>query len=191
MENLTAENIELRTQNTNLNNKIYNIEYKIDMAEQRKLDHNIIINGINESEHEDKYELVTKISHNFDVQMEATDIEYVSRIATMNENSGFPKSLIVMFKNKNIRDNLLKNRKKEVFTNPLQQTGINRRIYISEQLTARKQYLFKFARDIKRNNFIKYVWVKDGELFIRKDDHSKILKIKNLEQLKQYDIPNE
>lgn len=57
----------------------------------------------------------------------------------------------------------------------------HRKIYIAEQLTARKQYIFKVARDIKRAQIIKFAWAKNGEIFIMKTEKSRIIKVKTVD----------
>lgn len=48
-------------------------------------------------------------------------------------------------------------------------------IYINENLTKRNKKLFKKARDLKRNGDVKYAWCKNGKIFIRKTDDSKVI----------------
>lgn len=42
----------------------------------------------------------------------------------------------------------------------------------------------KAARDLKRKQIIMYVWTKNGEILIRRDIGSSVVKIINTEQLK-------
>lgn len=67
-----------------------------------------------------------------------------------------------------------------------QRTNTNRKqsyIYIGEQLIKARQFLFKKARDARRNKIIKYTWMRNGEILIRKTDTSRIIILKDYRQL--------
>lgn len=214
VENLTKENIELRNDNQVLYSKINNIEYHLDSIEQQKLDHNIVINGVPENENENLENIVADIARKLDVSLNTTnhddildvnnqnsddknvdvdidtlnsDIKSVNRIKSFNTDSGLPRSIRIVFHNKTKRDLILQSKKKIKLNTEMLQLNTNgsRQVFISEQLTSKKQFLFKAARDLKRDNKVKYAWVKDGEIFIRREENGKMIKIKNIQQLRQ------
>lgn len=186
VENLTQENIALRNNNETLHNKINNIECHLDNNAQQALAHNIIINGITEEVDEDTTQIVIKVCKAMNIDIDRNQIETVQRKKTANENSGFPGSLVVKFSDKNVRDNIITSKIKYRITNKsLNSKASDRPIYISEQLTTRKQYLFKIARDCKREKMIEYAWVKNGDILIRKTANSRVVQVKNLQQLTQ------
>lgn len=191
-DNLTQENVELRNQNAKLNERINSIEYNIDTEKQNLLKNNIIINGIDESEDENIEEIVRQIGNVLTVHIAASNIKTAMRQQTMNADNGLGKSIIVEFNDKKTRDDIIKqykeNRKLEnkdrISTKKiLNNTTIDRSIYISEQLTKRKQYLCKVARDMKREKRVEFVWVKDGDVYIRKYSGAPAVKIKTTQQL--------
>lgn len=187
MDGLTEENIELKNQNEILHSRIDNIEYNMDNQQQQKLNKNIIINGVIEENDENTLDIVTKICESIEVIINANQIKSVHRMKTANVNSGFPSSIIVEFTDENIKKDIIKKKKnKSIKTQSIGINGEDRNIYISEHLTPRKQFLFKSARDIKRKNGIKYAWANDGDVFIRKSDTSRIIKLKNINQLNSF-----
>lgn len=162
--------------------------------DQYGMEQNLVLNGVIELECENTRQVILQIANSMNVALELIffilkDIKNVTRTATTNVISALPRSIIVQFNNKVIRDEILKNNKINKITNKSINTNTNdeddRTIYISEQLTARKQYLFKIARDLKRANVIRFAWAKDGNIFIRRTEQSKTIKIKTAEQLKQ------
>lgn len=186
VENLTQENIELRNDNETLHNKINNIEYHLDNTAQKTLEKNIIINGVTEEVDENTTQLVIKVLKAIDIDITPSQIIAVERKNIASPNSGMPGSLVVKFGDKTIRDDIIKNKNKNrITTKALNLKTTERPIYISEQLTSRKQYLFKIARDIKREKIVEYAWVKNGNILIRKTTNSKVVQINNLQQLKQ------
>lgn len=118
--------------------------------------------------------------------MNTQQIKTAIRMKTQNENAGMPKSIIVKFNDKTLRDEIIKNKKnQEISSHTIIDTNEKRPVYISEQLTARRQFLFKMARDIKRNKLVEFAWTKDGDVIIRKNTNSKVIKVKYKEQLEQ------
>ena len=100
--------------------------------------------------------------------------------------------IIVSFTKKCYKDEILKCRKiKTDFTtnnldNSLKQLVPDSNIiYINEFLTAYNKKLYLKAKEFKNKNNMKYLWVKNGNIFMRKSDNSKIIIISN-----EYDLKN-
>lgn len=190
MDNIIQENIELRNEIATLHKKLNNIDHLMDTKDQKGLEHNLVINGATEEQNEVVPQIVVQIATALNVSIEASDIKTATRRMTANEESGLPRSIIVEFKNKSKRDEILERRKTTITTQCLQLSQINnkpfRPIYIAEHLTSRKQFIFKMARDIKRAKQIKFAWARNGDIFVRQSERSKIIKIKHIQQLKQF-----
>lgn len=192
IENITQENIELRNEIDMLNNKINKVNNIMDTQDQLGLDHNLVFNGVTETTSEDPQHLIIQIAAALNVNVTEEHISTAIRKSTTTADTGFPRSIIASFRSKQKRDEILTKKHTQITTqclglvNELQ----HRPIYVAEQLTARKQYLFKMARDIKRAKIIRFAWAKNGEIFIRKTEDSRIIKIKNLEQLQQFENAN-
>lgn len=65
-------------------------------------------------------------------------------------------------------------------------TDNNRPIYVTEQLSAKQQFIFKKARDLKRAKKIQFAWVKNGNILIRRTAGSKAVNITNITELNIY-----
>lgn len=180
-DDLIQENITLRNDNEILRTRINNIEEALNADQQSKLDHNIIINGITETNDENTTEIITKMAKAIDVELLPGDIISAARMATASKSSGLPKSIIVQLSDKNKRDLLIKNRKK------LMNNNNSRPVYITEQLSKKQQFIFKKARDLKRENKIRFAWVKDGKILIRKTPDSKAVHVTSINDLKNFD----
>lgn len=188
VENLIQENIQLKNDTQILHDKFEHLEYTKDMHEQATLNHNLIINGAPEEEEENTKQKVINIATALQVDINEIDITNAFRKTTAGQNtSGLPRTIVVTFKNKEKRDTFLKSKlaKKITWKSVNQHTKENRPIYFGEQLTGRKQYLSKMARDLKRDSIIKFVWVKDGDIFIRHSEESRIIKITNATQIQR------
>lgn len=100
------------------------------------------------------------------------------------DKSGQPKPVVVSFRN---------SRKMTIYTNSfLKQNDSAKRgndkriVYINEHLTMVNKYLYKLARDMRKENKIKYVWIRNGKLFVRTEDNSPHKIINDIEQLNEF-----
>jgi len=57
------------------------------------------------------------------------------------------------------------------------------KIFINERLTNERRSLFGKARAYGKEKNVKFVWVNNGDILIRKDENSKIQRIKNQQDL--------
>lgn len=58
-----------------------------------------------------------------------------------------------------------------------------KKVYVNEQLTATNKRILWEAKDIARSKKWKYVWVKNGRIFVKKADDSAALQIRNTSDL--------
>lgn len=172
--------MEIRNENARLNTKLNNIENNLDEMQQNKIKNNIIINGVYEVENENMEDVLINIGKMIYVDIRTTDIISAERKMTSSDASGMPRSIIIKLNNTKKRDQILTNQKQR---NNYNINNDHRPIYISEQITPRKQHLCKIARDLKRNGIIKFIWVKNGDILIRKTENSKTVSIKHFDQL--------
>lgn len=102
-------------------------------------------------------------------------------------SSGLPAPIVATICNKAIKEAIFTAKKtKTLNTGILQELNTHdsgRPIYINEQLTRYKQFIFKVARDIKREHRVEYAWAKNGDIYIKKTADSSAIKIKNIDQL--------
>lgn len=159
----------------------------MDTQDQHGLEHNLVFNGVTEYPNENTTQANMQIATALKVSIEEKHIKTAFRKSITNIGSGFPRSIIVSFQNKEKRDEILTKRRTQITT---QCRTAPSDICAAEQLTERKQYLFKLARDIKRAKIIKFAWARNGEIFIRVTEESRIIKMKHCDQLNQFQNAN-
>ena len=79
----------------------------------------------------------------------------------------------------------------DVFTNRRKFAGKNfsdigietEKIYINENLTPTTRSLFYHANTLKKTHKWKYIWTRNGNIKLRKYDHTQIVTIKNISDL--------
>ncbi|KAJ8304216.1 hypothetical protein KUTeg_017799 [Tegillarca granosa] len=149
IKTLKNENDALRSENESL-------KLSIDELEQYSRRNAIRITGIRENENETTDELVKDLAKKIDVDINDTDIDRSHRSGKPGTN----RQILIKFTNYNIKRRLMKARGKL-----LSAEGC-RNIYISEDLTKRRQSLFQGARQLLKEKKITKVWTWDGKVFL-------------------------
>lgn len=54
------------------------------------------------------------------------------------------------------------------------------RIFNNEHITKVRRYLLFKTREAAREKLYKYVWINEGDVLVRKDDQSKVFRIREL-----------
>lgn len=61
--------------------------------------------------------------------------------------------------------------------------NVSNRLFINEHLTSYTKKLLKNAKDTAKTKFFKYVWVREGCVYIRKDDTARVIRISSLDDV--------
>jgi hypothetical protein len=99
-----------------------------------------------------------------------------------------PPNIIIRFNDSRTKNDFRKRTEtqvtlRDIFPNEIIYDGTTN-IYINENLSLETRKLYYATRTHKREYDYKYAWTKDGEVFLRQNDDSKILKIHSTETLK-------
>lgn len=178
LKKITEENRKLKKEQAILRNKVADLEQEIIQIrssdnDERNEDRlkNIVMVGLKGDQNAKKD--VTKILNY--LKIEISEQNYEVKILPSKESK---KPVLVTFSEKAIRDKVLLQRKSvSLDTNTCGITsGNTSKIFLNEDLSKHSRELFKKARELKKHGF-KYVWCKDGNIFVRKDDNGPIKKM--------------
>lgn len=164
-------------ENKELKKEVSSLKNRLNILEQEQKDKNLIINGIN---YEDNENLIEKVSQVFTkLNVDSHNIREASRLGKNKQNS----PILVQLQNRKIKNEILQKRKKKGQLTALE-CGFtkNRNIYINEDLTLENQLLFKIARKLRFEGKLKYTWIVDGKIFVKKTEESNAIKITNIDQ---------
>ena len=151
---------------TKMEKAITDITLMHDDLEQYTRKFNLEIYGVPEEEEENVEESILSLARCIAVDLEPEDIDICHRLKKGNT---LPKLIIVRFANYYSRDKMYRNRRN------LRKANIGRflkgaeKIYINENLTARRSGLFKKVRDMKRQHEESKTWTLDGKIFVKPD----------------------
>lgn len=92
--------------------------------------------------------------------------------------------IVIGFNNDTLQRNFISafRRKGEVFTNDIGLTGeggdqVKCRVFIFEHLTNSLRKTYVNAKNFQKSNNYKYLWTRDGKIFLRRSDNSKIIRV--------------
>lgn len=124
-------------------------------------------------------------------------IHHVTRTAKIKSTNTRPRSVVVQFSSPRVRDTFLAasikyNKSKHVKDEKLNSKllgigGKTENIYVVEHLSPSNKALHAAARQRGKEMHYKYVWVRNGKIFMRKTDDSDYKYIRDQETLDKLD----
>ncbi|XP_022824501.1 uncharacterized protein LOC111357820 [Spodoptera litura] len=191
-ENAIATVTELRHDNESLKTTIRDLTTRVNVAELHMRDSNIEINGIPESRSENLVTTVIQLSKVIENPLTKEDINHAVRVAKISNDNPRPRPVIVKLRNPRSRDDILaavskfnrKNTEKRLCTQHLGIGGTVGPIYVSEHLSPTLKSLHAATRIKAREMCYKFVWVRNGRIFVRKAVEHQAIVIKNIDSLK-------
>lgn len=181
VEKIIQENIELRKSVNVLTDKVEILE--------QKLNANFVdIVGVPEKSNENIIKIVQSIGVSIKCPLNATDLDDCFRVKYHANDDNKPKKIIVRFISRLKRNDFIASyrlQKNNLTTENLNLPAPHNKIYINEHLSQSKAKLLFESRTFCRNNGIKWIWVRDSNIFVRKADESKTIKISKLDDLRK------
>lgn len=151
--------------------------------EQYSRNKNVEIKGVEEVGKENLKEIVVSIADKLGVNMSVEEIDVIHRVN--NRNNREPRDIIVQFKRREIRDSLLQVKKVKINNIDITKGKLDKLVYINEHLTPYNKMLFWEARKKSNDKGFRFVWIKNGKIFVRKHETEKAHRIQNEDDLKK------
>lgn len=163
-------------------------EDRIDFLENRSRNSNLEIRNIPETKGENVISIIQKIGQAIGIgQIMEGDIQVAHRVDTKKKGI---RPIIAHMASRYMRNKWLHNYRKspgKLSTKTIHQNLPDQPIYINEHITVRKKLLLNEAKELAKVNHIKYVWVKDGFILLKKNDSDKhVQKINTRGELETY-----
>lgn len=134
-------------------------------------------------------DIIVKIGVNFDLNLKKEDIDEAFRI---QKNKNYKSSnnndtpVMVTFLRKKDRESFLSmRRRRSIFTDEVNIHGKRSQIFINEHLTKESKELLWKAKKIKTEKNFKFLWIKNGNILLRKTENSEVIKINAEEDLEK------
>lgn len=181
----------MKTECTHLRSTVITLTERLNNLEQHLRDSNIEIQGMPQQRNENIVEIVRKIADVVSLKIEDRDILSCTRVASMNKDSRRPRAIVVKLSSTRRRDEFysaVSRFNKARSTNKLSTSllgigGDNSLIYVSEHLSPANKALHAATRAKAKHLSYKFVWVRNGRIFMRKDETSRFIHVKNQQLL--------
>ena len=176
LETLSKDNKTLKEDNVKLKSDVKRLNDRLEDLEQYGRRNNVEIQGIPEARGENLLHTITTLGVKMGCKIEASDVDVVHRLPARNQEH---KPIIVKFVRRTVKLDLLNNRSRlaQVTSQDFDSTSTGNKVYVNENLTPYRKQLFYLARNKKKDSNYKYVWVKNGNVFMRKLDGHDAIKI--------------
>lgn len=184
IKNLEKENAKLQAEINRLNTRFTEID-KISR------NCNIELQAIPERRNENVLAMLKKLCEVVGAPLDDGHINACRRVAKLNNASNRPRNIVVTFSTPRIRDLVLSAAHRYNKTHvghglrssDLDIPGEPCRIFITEHLSPEQKTLHAATRKAAKERNYKYVWVKYGQIYVRRDDSAGATLIRNLESL--------
>lgn len=182
----------IQNENAVLKANMKELNARLNTLEQNARSINLEIQCVPEKKNENLFQLVTQLGSVINCNVKKEDIVNCTRIAKVNTNNTRPKSIVTQFTNRKIRDEFLAasinfNRKRatkdKLNSSHLGFNGEVSPIYVVDHLSPANKALHAAARSAAKQKGYKYVWVRNGRIFMRKTDDSNYVLIRDMDSL--------
>ncbi|CAN7976037.1 unnamed protein product [Ixodes persulcatus] len=153
--------------------QILSLKTAVDNAEQYSRRKNIEIHGVKEYENENLVTVVTDLATK--LQLPPPTSQSIETAHRLRAREGRTAPILVRFTERSTRDMWIKKRVS------LKSEGI----YVNENLTRTLKNLFWNTKKTAREKNYKFVWVRNGKIFVKEKDGSPVIRIENENDLKK------
>lgn len=182
---------ELKEDNNTLKSTVSDLSNRLNLVEQNMRDGNIEVNGIPENKNENLVKTIEQLSKTLGEPIVPEDILFATRVAKLNKDNDRPRTVIVKLRAPRYRDAILaavatynkKNKEDKLCNHHLGFGGARKPVFVSEHLSPVNKSLHAAARIKAKELSYKYTWVRNGRIFMRKDDFGDAILVRNRECL--------
>ncbi|CAH0715998.1 unnamed protein product, partial [Brenthis ino] len=177
----------LKNENDQLNVTVKDLNTRLNIVESYLRECNVEVNGIPEHRTENLVNTMVQLGQVVKNPLSSDDIQHVTRVAKLNKNSDKPRSVIVKLCTTKHLDAFLaavaqfnkKNPTDKLNSHYLGIGGSCAPIYVSEHLTPGSKSLHAAARLKAKHMKYRFTWIRNGKIYVRKDEFSQALLIKS------------
>lgn len=175
---------EMDTKNKELKKMVENLENRVEDLEQYSRVNTVEIQGIPQDDTEDVIGVVKGVGNALNMKIEDCMIDACHRLKS-RPGSNDPPTIIVKFVRRGTKEELLrKRREKKTLSTKHMNLHMDRPIYINESLSPARRHLAALARVAKREHHYQYIWIRNGKIFLRKENGAKVIQVTSKDDLK-------
>ncbi|CAG4930209.1 unnamed protein product [Colias eurytheme] len=164
---------------------------KINQSEQQLRQNNVELQCVPERNNEDLVKIVNNLCTTIQSNINEKDILHCTRTAKANRASNRPRSIIIQLSSAKVRDDLLASTSKYNKSNPQNKlnsthlgiSGASSPVYVSEHLSPANKAIHAATRIKAKDKGYKFVWIRNGRIYLRKNEGSELIFVKSLDIL--------
>lgn len=181
----------LTNSNQVLQTRVEELSQRLILVEQHSRETNIEINGIPESKTENLISVAKQLCSTISVSPAVVETASCTRVRKMNSSDNRPRAIIVKLPSIRSRDEILaavskfnkNNQTDKLNAAHLGFAGAKTPVYVSEHLSPYFKALHARTRQVAREKSYQFVWIRNGHIFVRKNDKSPAKQIKSYDTL--------
>ena len=163
----------------------------IDSMYEYSYQYNVKIAGMPELSEQESYSqtsgLCVKLFSGMGAEVSLHDIDIAHLVAQRNATAGAPKPIICKFVRRLSKEAVMARRNDACKADP-SSLGFGEEVSLSsvrilDHLTQKMQYVFTEAKKFEGQNNDQFCWTKNSCVYLRKDDRSRALKIRDITDL--------
>lgn len=174
----------LQKDNKAYKDEISDLKGRIEWLEKGNLETSLNLYPVIETERMDLNDLMLKIGNKIGLKIEGRDI--LDKYRKPTKKSGKPGDIVIKCASKDIRDKIIEGIKKVKLSH--EDIGIKcelKRIYGNEELTKQGKDIYYRALKFKYEQKWKFLWIKGGRSYLKKDENGRAIRLDNMEILEQ------
>ncbi|CAG4985159.1 unnamed protein product [Colias eurytheme] len=170
----------LEKENENLKSALNDLLSRSNQIEQYIRQNNCEIQCVPEHKNENLMQIIMDLSKRVGYELNEKDVLNCTRTAKKDRTNTRPRSIVIQFVSPRLRDHLLaavathnkKHPQNKLNSSDLNIPGKPTPIYISEHLSPANKILHAATRIKAKNLGYRFVWVRNGRIFLRKNEES-------------------
>lgn len=170
---------------------VKDLTLRLNQMEQHARSSNIEILNLPEYKSENLNVTVKQLCKVVSCPLKENEIVMTTRIAKQNPEGTRPRSIVVKLSSPAVRDEILAavinfnkaNQTDKLNTAHLGVAGDKKPVYVAEHLAPHNRTLHHATRMAAKEKNYKFVWVRNGRIFAKKNETSERLLIKNMDSL--------
>lgn len=187
IDNQNEDITKLRANNNNLSREVQLIKSELNRVKQDRLKRDAICFGIPYAKSEDASAVIQQLLR--DYQLDVDGIESCRRVSQKKGDGQISKTppIVITFREAFLRDRLINKTKKitinaDKFGDENPTNGKSQKVYFKELLTSENKKLFESTK-VALKDKVRYIWCKNGGIFVRLQENGKSWFISNIELL--------
>lgn len=171
-------------ENINLKTKVKTLESRLEEIEQYSRVNCLEINGVPEKKNENVFDIIKVVGNSLGVEIREEMVDACHRMGSRQD--GKSRGIIVKFTHRNVKEDVLHKRKvkRNFNSHDINFTDSPTEvIYVNESLSPARRKILNAARALKREKGFTFVWVKNGRIFLRKNEGDPVIMATSVDQV--------